>query len=67
MTSSGTDSTSYVDPSTAGYTTETFGANTMDANQPLSNQVVWKYNSQGYETLFSQWGSSANGCPMATR
>ena len=63
MTSSGTDSTSYVDPPSAGYTTETFGANTMDANQPLSNQVVWKYNSQGYETLFSQWGSSAQRLP----
>ena len=47
-TSSGTDSTSYVDPSTAGYTTEAFGANTMDDNQPLSNQVVWKYSSQSY-------------------
>ena len=62
-TSSGTDSTSYVDPSTAGYSTETFGANTMDDNQPLSNQVVWKYNSQSYLTLLSQWGSSAQRLP----
>ena len=63
MTSSGTDSSSYVDPSTAGYTTETFDANTMNDNQQLSNQVVWKYHSQSYLTLFSQWGSSAQRLP----
>ena len=54
---------SYVDPSTAGYTTETFDANTMNANQQLSNQVVWKYNSLSSLTLFSQWGSSAQRLP----
>ena len=63
LNSSGTTTTSYVDPPSAGYTTLTFDQNTQNANQQLSNQVVWKYASLGSTTLFSQWGSSAQRLP----
>jgi hypothetical protein len=63
MGSNGTDSATYVNPPTAGYTQWTFDKDTHKSTQQLSKQVVWKYGSVGNLALFSHFGSSAQRLP----
>jgi hypothetical protein len=63
LTSSGTSSTSYVDPPSAGYGSWTFDKDTHKSPQQLSKQVVWKYGSVGNLTFFSHFGGSAQRLP----
>lgn len=59
LNSSGTTTSAYVNPPTAGYIQWTFDKDTHKSTQQLSKQVVWKYGSVGNLTLFSHFGSSA--------
>ncbi len=61
--SAGTDTGTYVNPPTAGYTQWTFDKDTHKSTQQLSKQVVWKYGSVGNLTLFSHLGSGAQRLP----
>lgn len=63
LNSGGVDTGAYVNPPSAGYNTWTFDKDTMNSNQFLSKQVVWKYGTVGNLGLFSHFGSSAQRLP----
>ena len=60
LNSSGTTTSSYVDPHTAGYTSVSSpDANLMKEKKNQSKQIVWKYSSKNNTSFFSTTGSSA--------
>jgi len=65
LTSTGSTSTSFVDPPTAGYSTwaPADPQNFMKANKNLSKQVVWKFSSKDNVSFMNTIGGSAQRLP----
>lgn len=64
LTSSGSTSSSYVDPPTAGYNiVNSPNSNLMKEKKNVSKQIVWRYSSKNNTSFYSTIGSSAQRLP----
>jgi len=64
LNSSGTNTGSYVNPPTAGYSTvNSPNTNLMKEKKNQSKQIVWKFSSKNNTTFYSTTGGSAQRLP----
>jgi hypothetical protein len=64
LNSSGTTTSNYINPPTAGYTNvSTPNSNLMKEKKNQSKQITWKYSSKNNTTFYSTAGSSAQRLP----